>query len=197
MIPRWKQTGRLLPTAIIVWANCAVYAQDVSSRPGPTTSPQLSLEASDSPVLPTMQSPVRPVPAWDRDGARTASQSICGRAGRETRPLWIDHDPAQSAVSRTVPHGSRPGCGPCPSCCPWTRSDRGVGRDHARGKQGTRRRGLAGWGSSAGRERTGNRSGSGGRSDSRTRRVRRGDGTRRSWIRWRRRSGRGVISHDR
>ena len=86
MTPRWKRPGRLLPTALVVWANWTASAQDAlprpngseqasvhqsnglipSSQPTATASPQLSPQASGSPVPPTMQSTVGPIRTSDR-----------------------------------------------------------------------------------------------------------------------------------
>ena len=160
MTPRWKRPGRLLPTALVVWANWTASAQDAlprpngseqasvhqsnglipSSQPTATASPQLSPQASGSPVLPTMQSTVGPIRTSDRDGTRTASQPICGRAGRETRASRSDRSSTQPAVSRSAPYSGQPWCRPSPRR--WT--DGRIGRALAWGRWGTRRRRFAG-----------------------------------------------------
>ena len=130
-------------------------------------------------------------PDIGQGGTRTASQPICGRAGRETRASRSDRSSTQPAVSRSAPYSGQPWCRPSPRR--WT--DGRIGRALAWGRWGTRRRRFAGCRSSTERGCTSNRSRAG--SDGRGRGLRCGNGTRRSRIRGKPRGGRGIVPHDR
>ena len=125
-----------------------------SSQPAATASPQLSPQASGSPVLPTMQSTVGPIRTWDRAALARLRNPFAGEPVEKRGLLGVIAPRPSPQYPGLPPTAVSPGVVPPPGAGQMG----GTGRDHCRGRWGTRRRRFAGCRSSTERGCTSNRS---------------------------------------